>query len=215
MTRAVLFDLDGTLADTAPDLGFALNRQREHHGLPPLPLEAIRPHASHGARGLLEAGFGLFPGDPEFIAFRDEFLDLYAERLCQDTRLFPGMEALLAALESDGIPWGIVTNKSTRLTEPLLASLALRERAACIVCGDTCARAKPHPDPLLEASRMLAIPPAACVYLGDDRRDMEAGLAAGMRVAVAGYGYLGVDSDPVAWGAHFRIESPQELLAHL
>lgn len=215
MIKAVLFDLDGTLADTAPDLGYALNRQRKLHQLPELPLERIRPYASHGARGLLKLGFNLAPTDETFILMRDEFLNLYSERLCHDTTLFPGTDELLIEIESRGLLWGVVTNKAQRFTLPLLQQLRLHQRAACIISGDTCSKSKPHPDPLLEASKQLAIAPQHCIYVGDAARDIEAALAAGMRPIVAKYGYLGEEDDPIKWNADAMIETPSELLGYL
>ncbi|MGH8620835.1 MAG: HAD-IA family hydrolase, partial [Burkholderiales bacterium] len=190
MIKAILFDLDGTLADTAPDLTFALNRVRGARGLPPLPLAATRPYASQGARGLIGVGFDLHPGDPGYDALRDEFLSAYAENLCRETRLFAGMPELLDRLDARALPWGVVTNKAERFTLPLLDLLELRSRAACVIGGDTTGRIKPHPEPLLAASRAIALAPSACVYVGDDRRDVEAGQAAGMKTAVARWGYL-------------------------
>lgn len=211
-TRAVLFDLDGTFADTAPDLGAALNRQRALRNLPPLPISRLRIHASAGARGLLGAGFGIAPEDPEFAALREEFLRFYEEVLCLETRLFPGIPELLQQLEARGLRWGIVTNKPERYTRPLLAALGVVQRAGCIVSGDTCPHPKPHPAPLLEASRTLGVAPGDCIYLGDDRRDTQASLAAGMRSIIACYGYLGTGERWERWGAHGGIEAPQDLL---
>ena len=214
MVRAVLFDLDGTFADTAPDLGGALNRQRTARGMQPLPLEEIRPHASAGARGLLGAGFGIAPGDADYDAMRDEFLALYERALCRDSRLFDGIPELVSALESRGLEWGIVTNKAARFTLPLLDALGIRSRAGCIVSGDTCAQPKPHPAPLLAASAALGVEPGGCLYVGDDERDTQASIAAGMRSVVARYGYLGGRPWEL-WGAHAAIESPLDLLALL
>lgn len=211
MIKAVLFDLDGTLADTAPDLAYALNALRASRGMPPLPLEATRPVTSNGARGLLEVGFDIVPGHPDYDALRDEFLALYAADLCRATTLWPGMAELLTQLETRGLPWGVVTNKQERFTLPLLDLLNLSDRSACVISGDTTPRSKPHPEPLLEASRVIGVEPQACIYIGDDRRDIEAGRAAGMKVAVAGWGYLyGNDSD--TWGGDWILKSPQELL---
>lgn len=215
MIRAVLFDLDGTLTDTAPDLGGALNRQRGRHGLPPLPLEAIRPHASHGARALLAFGFNLDPEDADFQAMREEYLELYTEGLCRDTRLFPGMAELLDLLEQRGLAWGVVTNKPARFTLPLLEQLGLRERAASVVSGDSCPHAKPHPDPLLRASKEVGAAPADCVYVGDAERDVQAALAAGMRALIAEYGYLGAGDRPETWGAYGMVRMPQDILPYL
>lgn len=212
MIRAVLFDLDGTLADTAPDLGLALNRQRIARGLPALPIAAIRPHASAGARGLLKIGFQMEPETPGYDSMREEFLAFYAEQLCRDTRLFPGMEQVLDALEVWGVRWGIVTNKPARFTVPLLGLLGIAGRAACVVSGDTTPHPKPHPAPLLAASEALGLAPQECLYVGDDRRDVEASRAAGMPCIVASYGYLGNGSDPADWGAARMVASPLDLL---
>jgi phosphoglycolate phosphatase len=213
--KAVLFDLDGTLVDTAPDLGYALNLQRGLHGLPPLPDEEIRPQASHGARGLLMLGFGINPEDSGFNPMRQEFLQLYADNLCTHSRLFDGMTEALAELEARSLPWGVVTNKPARFTEPLLSLLDLAERAACIVSGDTCPEPKPHPGPLLHASELIGIPPQHCLYVGDAERDVEAARNAGMPCVVARYGYLGEADRPAAWGAAGLIDTPAGILAFL
>ncbi len=215
MINAVLFDLDGTLADTAPDLGYALNRMRAARDMPPLPLETIRPHASRGGRGMMQIGFALTPDESDFIAMREEFLALYAENLCRETRLFPGMADLLDELEHRGLPWGIVTNKPARFTGPLIEALGLESRAACVISGDTCGRAKPYPDPLLAAAGELGAVPAASVYIGDDERDVQAARAAGMQIIVALYGYLGDGNHPDTWGADGAIIAPQDLLRYL
>ena len=211
--RAVLFDLDGTLADTALDLGYALNELRRLHGLPPLPHERIRPAASHGVQGLFAVGFGLAPQDPAYPALREEYLGLYSANLCRLTRLFDGMGETLAELERRGLRWGVVTNKPARFTDPLMAALELERRAASIVSGDTCAHPKPHPEPLLCASREVGLAPAQCAYVGDAERDLEAAIAAGMHPVLARYGYLGPDDRPETWPAHMAIDSPLELLA--
>jgi phosphoglycolate phosphatase len=210
--RGILFDLDGTLADTAADLACAVNLQRRARGLESLPVGVLRPVVSQGARGMLRTAFGLNPESPDYPAYRDEFLELYAQNLSRETVLFPQVSALLAALEAQGIVWGIVTNKLARFAEPLIAALNLAPRAGCIVSGDTCARAKPFPDPLLEASRRLGIAPEACAYVGDDERDVQASLAARMTPVVALYGYLGDGNPPHAWGADHHIERPLDLL---
>ncbi|MDP2963601.1 MAG: HAD-IA family hydrolase [Sulfurimicrobium sp.] len=212
MIKAVLFDLDGTLADTALDLGFALNEQRRRHGLAQLPHARIRPYASHGTIGLLDVGFGLTPEDQRFPSMKAEYLELYTANLCRLTCLFEGMAETLEALERRGIAWGVVTNKPARFTDPLMAALGLSERAASIISGDTCAHPKPHPEPLLCASREIAVEPQQCIYLGDAERDMEAAIAAGMLPVVARYGYLGADDRPEQWGAQETIEHPAELL---
>jgi len=213
--RAVLFDLDGTLADTAPDLGRALNRLRAEHNLEPLPIGVTRTHASSGARGLLKAGFGLTPESEGYDALRDRFLELYAENLCVDTRLFDGVPELLSTIEARPLPWGIVTNKAKRFTEPLLRTLVIGHRAACIVSGDSTPHIKPHPAPLQLAATLLSLPPADCVYVGDDLRDVQAARAAGMRFAAAGWGYLGDGVDPRTWDADAVISYPRELLNFL
>ncbi len=214
MIQAVLFDLDGTLADTAPDLGYTMNLMRAARGLRALPFAAMRPYTSLGARGLLGVGLDVTPEHPEYIALRDEFLDIYADNLCRETRLFPGMAELLAELEHRAVLWGVVTNKAERFTYPLLELLAVRNRAACIIGGDTTGRIKPDPAPLLAASERIGIAPRHCIYLGDDRRDMEAGRAAGMTVVVAKFGYLN-GNDPETWAADGMIDKPLDLLQYL
>lgn len=211
-TRAVLFDLDGTFADTAPDLGYALNAQLESRGRDPLPIEQIRRVASSGARGLLGLGFGVSPGDPQYDALSKEFLELYEANLCRGTRLFPGIEELLDVIGERGMRWGIVTNKASRFALPLMGLLGVRAGAACVICGDSAAQRKPHPAPLLMAAAALGTDPAACIYLGDDERDMIAGRAAGMRVAVAEYGYLGIGNPPQTWEADLRVAHPMDLV---
>lgn len=211
----VLFDLDGTLADTAPDLGFALNQQRLARGMPDLPIGAVRSHASSGARGLLKVGFGIEPGQSGYEAMRDEFLDIYEQNLARSSRLFPGVSALLDQIERRSLRWGIVTNKAERFTFPLLRALALFGRSACIICGDTTPHPKPHPAPLLAAAHKLGIPARQCLYVGDDERDVQAGHAAGMTVVVARYGYLGSGVPPEQWGADGFIDTPEELLGFL
>jgi len=213
--RAVLFDLDGTLADTAPDLARALNRVRAAHHLAPVPVEITRPYASSGARGLLKIGFGLDPGDERYEALRLQFLEFYAAGICVDTRLFEGMAELLDQLDQDRLPWGVVTNKAERFTLPLLQGLRLGGRAACVVGGDTAARPKPHPDPLLHAAAALQLPPSACLYVGDDLRDVQAARAAGMPVIAAKYGYLGNGGSIESWHADAIIEHPREVLEYL
>jgi phosphoglycolate phosphatase len=208
----VLFDLDGTLVDTAPDLAAAVNRQRRERGLAELPLEALRPYASHGARGLIGRAFGLAPGDADYEPLRQQFLDYYEQALCVHSRLFPGMDETLDALERQGRRWGVVTNKIARFTDPLLAALGLAERAACVVSGDTTAFAKPHPAPLLHALQVCGAIPARTAYVGDDLRDVQAGRAAGMVTIVASYGYMADGSDGSAWGGDFTITRPRGLL---
>src|SRR5688572_6650795 len=214
MIQAVLFDLDGTFADTAPDLARAVNAMRAARNLPPIALEATRPVTSHGARGLLAAGFGMSPDHPDYAAMRAEFLDLYARDICVETRVFPGIAELLRRLEVRGLKWGIVTNKAERFAKPLIERLDPEQRCACVVGGDTASRMKPHPDPLLAAARLIDLAPGACVYVGDDRRDVDAGHAAGMRTIAVRYGYLN-GSDPGTWGADAVVDTPEEVLAHL
>jgi 2-phosphoglycolate phosphatase len=213
--RAVLFDLDGTLADTAPDLAGALNRLLAELGHPTVSLEATRPLTSSGARGMLKAGLGITPEHADYERHKSRFLALYAENICHETRLFDGVADLLQNLEDRKMPWGVVTNKAARFTEPRLERLALAYRAACIVSGDTTAHSKPHPAPLLHAAQILELPPQACLYVGDDLRDVQAARAAGMGVIAAGYGYLGEEHDPHAWAADAVIVHPLELLNHL
>lgn len=215
MIRAVLFDFDGTLADTAPDLGHALNRLRTARGLSELPLSLIRPQASAGSRGLLGLGFNIKPGDIGYEAMRDEFLDYYTQHLCHDTCLFPGVDALLQRLGQLNLPWGIVTNKPARFAHPLIQQLGLAQQAACVICGDETLNTKPHPEPLLTASSKIAVPPADCIYLGDDIRDVQASHAAGMQPVIARYGYLGNDQPLEKWGTPYLIDHPEELLAYL
>ncbi len=206
--EAVLFDLDGTLADTAPDMALTVNRMRERRGLAPVAIELVRPHVSKGARGMIVAAFGVAPDDPQFRALRDEFLELYAENLCEGTQLFPGMEAVLDGLDAERIGWGVVTNKFERLARPVIEGLGLGHRAAVVVGGDTCARPKPFPDPLLFAAATMGVAPLRTLYVGDDERDVQAARAAGMPVIVAGYGYLGDGPPAILWGADAVIDSP-------
>ncbi|MBX3631175.1 MAG: HAD-IA family hydrolase [Nitrosomonas sp.] len=215
MVSAVFFDFDGTLADTAPDLGHALNRQRITRNLDPLSIDTIRTQASAGARGLLKLGFNIGPEDQDYMTMRDEFLEFYAQRLCHDTQLFPGITELLDQLGILNIPWGIVTNKPARFTHPLIAQLGLQKHAASVVCGDETTRTKPHPEPLLTACKKINVSPVDCLYLGDDQRDVKASLAAGMEPCIALYGYLGNDQPPETWGARYMINHPQDLLAYL
>jgi len=210
--RAVLFDLDGTFADTAPDLARALNRVRVEQGLAPLPPEVARPYTSSGARGLLKAGFDITPESEGYRALRRRFLDFYEEELCVRTRLFDGIPELLVKIRARKLPWGIVTNKGRRFTEPLLRLLAVDHLAACVVSGDSTEHVKPHPAPLLLAASLLALPPGDCVYIGDDLRDLQAARAAGMPFLAAGWGYHGEGGDPNAWGADAVVSHPREIL---
>ena len=210
--RAVLFDLDGTLIDTAPDLAFALNEMRRHRGLPALAEALTRPQASHGTQGLLRIGFGVLPDQREFHLLREEFLEIYEANLTARSPLFPGMADVLDHLEAGGLKWGVVTNKPARYTEPLLDHYGLLTRAACVVSGDTCSEPKPHPAPMLHACKLASTAPGDCLYIGDAERDVAAARAVAMPALVALYGYLGEDDRPEAWGAAGAIDSPLALL---
>jgi len=210
-TRAVLFDLDGTLIDSAPELGAAADQMRTARGLASLPMERYRPMAGAGARGMLGVAFGITPDAPDFPPLREEFFLNYEARMMH-TRVFEGVAELVAALCAHGLQWGVVTNKSVRFTEPLTRAMPLFATARAIVSGDTTPYAKPHPEPLFEAARRLGVPPECCIYVGDDERDMAAGRAAGMRTVAAAYGYMGADADVTLWEADTAIESPLELL---
>ena len=210
--RAVLFDLDGTLIDSAPDLAGAGNDMRAARGLPMLPLAHFRPMVGSGARGMLGRALQVQPGHPDFEALRDEFLQRYEARMTRETQVFAAMRPVLAALRDAGRPWGIVTNKATRFSEPLVRALGLLDEAATLICGDTTPHSKPHPAPLLEAARRLGVAPAECVYVGDDLRDVQAGRAAGMLTVAAAWGYLGEGEAIADWDAHHVVESPGELL---
>ena len=211
--RAVLFDLDGTLIDSAEDLARAANAMRAERGLAPLPLAQYRPHGGSGARGMLGQAFAVAPGQPEYDALKHEFLDRYEALMYDRTRPFAGIEAELAGLAAAGLPWGIVTNKAERFALPLTA--ALRLGAQAVVGGDTTAHTKPHAAPLLEAARRLDVPPGACLYVGDDERDVIAGRAAGMATAVAAWGYLGVQASYDLWEADMTLSAPGDLLKSL
>jgi phosphoglycolate phosphatase len=211
-TQAVLFDLDGTLIDSAPDLGAAADQMRTDRGLAPLPLDRYRPMAGAGARGMLGVAFGITPDAPEFIALRDEFFLNYEARMLRNTQVFAGVAELVEALCARGLSWGVVTNKSVRFTDPLTRAIPLFGTARAIVSGDTTPYAKPHPEPLLEAARRLGVAPTSCIYVGDDERDMTAGRAAGMRTIAATYGYMGERAEVARWEADAAIASPLELL---
>lgn len=215
MIRTVLFDLDGTFADTAPDLAHALNLLLAEEGRSPLPFEAIRPVVSHGSAGLLRLGFGLSPSDDGYARLRERLLALYAQNLCRATRLFPGIAELLEAIARRGGNWGIVTNKPGFLTGPLLRALALPIAPACVISGDSTANRKPHPEPLLHACACAGSRPAQCVYVGDAERDIEAGRRAGMKTLVALFGYISDEDDPRRWGADGMVRTPREILKWL
>lgn len=208
--RAVLFDLDGTLADTAPDLAAAVNWLRTERGMAPTPYSVLRPTASAGARGMIGAAFGLAPGDDGYEELRVQWFDRYQENMAVESGLFEGVAALLQGIEDAGMAWGVVTNKPMRFTDPLIPQIGLAH-AGCIVSGDTMPFAKPHPAPLLEGARRLDIAPSACWYVGDDLRDIEAGRAAGMRTVACAWGYCGA-TEPANWGADYLCATPLDLL---
>ncbi|MFW6021013.1 MAG: HAD-IA family hydrolase [Guyparkeria sp.] len=207
--QAILFDLDGTLLDTAPDMAAALNRVRTEQGLESMPFEAIRPHVSNGARGLLGIGLGITPDDEDYAALRDRFLALYAKDLAVHTCLFPGLEALVDSLDRREMPWGVVTNKPGNLTRRLLEALAIEPTV--VVCGDDLARAKPHPDPLLFAAGKLRLPPQTIWYIGDHERDVIAGNAAHMPTIAGRWGYLDGERPIESWGATLVIDRPEDI----
>jgi N-acetyl-D-muramate 6-phosphate phosphatase len=209
--EGVFFDLDGTLADTAPDLVAAANRLLISKNMPPMPYESLRPMASAGARGLIHKSFGIDKEHPDFISLRDEFLNYYEEALLVHSKLYEGMEELLQKLEDEKLPWGIVTNKQKRFTVPLTEQMGLMQRAHCIVSGDTTAFSKPHPEPILHAARLTKVDPQRALYVGDDIRDIVSGKAAGMQTAAALYGYCGCNEPPSTWGANYQIQHPREL----
>jgi phosphoglycolate phosphatase len=211
--RAVLFDLDGTLADTAPDLAAAVNWMRTERGLEPTPYALLRPTASHGARGMIGAAFGLAPGDAGFDELRDQWFERYRSAMAVHSTLFDGVPDLLDGIMAAGMAWGIVTNKSARFTDPLVPMIGLAH-AGCVISGDTTPHAKPHPAPLLEAARRLGIDPTHCWYVGDDLRDIEAGRAAGMVTVACNWGYCG-SVDPATWGADYQLDTPRQLLRML
>jgi N-acetyl-D-muramate 6-phosphate phosphatase len=208
--RAVLFDLDGTLADTAPDLAAAVNWMRTERGLEPAPYALLRPTASHGARGMIGAAFGLAPGDEGFDELRDQWFERYRSAMAVHSTLFDGVTDLLDGITAAGMAWGIVTNKSARFTDPLVPMIGLAH-AGCVISGDTTPYSKPHPAPLLEAARRLDIDPTHCWYVGDDLRDVEAGRAAGMVTVACNWGYCG-SIDPATWGADYQLDTPRQLL---
>lgn len=213
--RAVLFDLDGTLIDSAPDLGAAADKMRTSRGLPSLPLELYRPMAGAGARGMLGVAFGMAPDHPDYGPMREEFFSTYENCMTERTKAFDGVQELIDTLVARSLPWGVVTNKSMRFAGPLTAQMPLFRSAGAVVGGDTTPYPKPHPAPLFEAARLLGLPPQACIYVGDDERDVKAGKAAGMYTVAAHYGYLGNDRGVHEWGADAHIASPTELLALL
>ncbi|MCU7852191.1 MAG: HAD-IA family hydrolase [Candidatus Thiodiazotropha sp. (ex Monitilora ramsayi)] len=215
MTSCVLFDLDGTFADTAPDLHIALNHLLSSHGRSGIDYADFRPSVSHGSKAMLKVGFGIEPDDPDFLPLQRQFLDLYQQDIAIHTRLFTGMDTLIEQLETKSIPWGIVTNKPTYLTDPLMQQLGLQNRASAIVSGDTTAFAKPHPEPILHACRLVKAEPSHSIYVGDAQRDIEAGRKAGARTLIARFGYLSVEDNPAEWQADGEINHPLDILAWL
>lgn len=213
--EAVLFDLDGTLIDSAPDLGAAVDQMRVARGMSSLPLDHYRPMAGAGARGMIGLAFGMTPEHPDFEAMKEEFFVNYENCMTERTRIFDGVVELVQALVAQGLAWGVVTNKSSRFTDPLTSAMPLFATAGAIVSGNTTPHAKPHPEPLFEAAKRLSVDPARCVYVGDDERDIVAGLAAGMGTVAATYGYLGAQADFSRWNAHLHIDSPLDLLKSL
>ena len=210
--HGVFFDLDGTLADTAPDLVAATNKLLLARNLSPKPYTELRPCASAGARGLIGGAFGIGTDHPDFIELRDEFFINYESALLVDSKLFDGIDHLLQQMDEAKLPWGIVTNKSERFTNPLVKLMGLHHRSASTVSGDTTPHSKPHPEPILHAARVANIDPTKSIYVGDDIRDIVAGKAAGMHTIAAAYGYCGCDEPPESWGADFIIHNPRDLL---
>lgn len=215
MINTVLFDLDGTLADTALDLANALNEIRMMHDLPKLPLETIRPTVSLGGNAMIKLAFDLEEGDSGFDDIRSQFLNHYLENIANETELFDGMEEVLTSLENNNKPWGIVTNKSTWLTNPLLEALSLDKRTACAISGDTLEHRKPHPAPILHACELIQAEPASTIYIGDAERDIEAGRRAGTKTLVALYGYIAEDEDPNNWQADGMVSSARDIIDKL
>lgn len=213
--QAVLFDLDGTLVDSAPDLGYAADQMRVARGLPSLPLAHYRPLAGAGARGMIQVALGYGPDHPDFEGLKQEFFDRYQACMTQRTQPFDEVDELLRALQNHGLAWAVVTNKMERFVLPLTAGMPLFAGVGAVVGGDTTPHPKPHPAPLLEAARRLGVAPDRCIYVGDDHRDIVAGKAAGMPTIAARYGYLGVETDVNAWGADAVIETPMALLNFL
>jgi N-acetyl-D-muramate 6-phosphate phosphatase len=213
--RAVLFDLDGTLIDSAPGLTAATNAMLVQHGKAALPHEALRPHAGSGARGMLAAAFAKTPAHDDYESLREEFYAHYESRILHNTHAFDGVHEMFDALDQQGLPWGIVTNKAMRFAEPTALALGLWPRAAALIAGDSTAFTKPHPEPLLEAARRMGRAPQDCVYVGDDARDVQAGRAAGMSTLAASWGYLGLASTVHDWGADAVLSQPQQLLTWL
>jgi len=213
--KTVLFDLDGTLADTAPDLAFALNQVLVENGRTPLPFETIRPKVSHGGIALIRLGFRIESEHPDFDSLRQRLLKIYRDNIARETQLFPGIADLLNHIEQNNMNWGIVTNKPGWLTEPLIEALGLSQRAACIVSGDTCTNRKPHPEPILHACQLAGSKTQQCVYIGDAQRDIESGQRAGTHTIVALFGYIADDDNPGQWQADILLETPDDIVQWL
>lgn len=210
--NTILFDLDGTLADTAPDLALTLNRLLAEYDKPPLPFDHIRSHVSQGAATLITLGFGIHADSDMLSPLRQRFLDIYADNLCQETQLFPGMDALLQQIEQQSLQWGVITNKPARFTEPLLKALGIAARAACIISGDTTSKPKPDPEPMYLACQEIGVMPENCLYVGDAERDITAGLNAGMQTLIARYGYIDAQENLGDWQAHGIIDTPMAII---
>ena len=209
--RTILFDLDGTLADTAPDLAYALNSVLKEQGRDPLPFETIRPVVSHGGIALTQLGFGIEPEHPDFDPLRQRLLEIYSENIARETTLFSGMDELLDNIENSNRNWGVVTNKPSWLTEPLMEALGLMDRAACVVSGDTCNNRKPHPEPILHGCQLAGSHADQCLYIGDAERDIEAGRRAGLHTIVAMFGYIGKKDNPQDWQADALLSTPEDI----
>jgi phosphoglycolate phosphatase len=215
MIRTILFDLDGTLLDTAPDLAYALNQLRIEQSLATLPYEIIRPVVSHGGRALIKLGFNLTEADEQYASLRQRLLEIYSENIARNTTLFPGMQQVLEHIESHDMLWGVVTNKPSWLTEPLLKAMKLMDRSACVVSGDTTNNPKPHPEPMLYACQLSNSKVAECLYVGDAQRDIQAGKEAGMHTLAALYGYIEEEDDINRWGADAVIDNPEDIISWL
>jgi phosphoglycolate phosphatase len=213
--ETVLFDLDGTLLDTAPDFILVLNALRQEYDLNPLPDEQIRNTVSNGARALVTLGFGVNEGDKGFEIYREKLLSAYLDQLGQASRLFPGMNDLLEALEGENIPWGIVTNKPSRFTIPLLEALSLSQRCKALVCADQVTKPKPHPESLLKACSIVSAKPEKSIYVGDHRRDIEAGHSAKMTTITALFGYISEHDKPESWRATFQANSAADIYKYI
>lgn len=215
MITTILFDLDGTLVDTAPDMAHSLNLLLEEQGKASLPHDVIRPHVSNGSEALVKLGFGDQLANERLDELKQRYLQIYQDNIHIHSSLFDGMETLLREIEAAGKKWGVVTNKPSWLTEPLLQSMGLAERSACMVSGDTTEQRKPHPQPMYHACELIGVPSTECVYIGDAQRDVEAGNNANMKTIIASYGYIGDWEDINSWGANAVIDTPAEISQHI